>query len=273
MEILGVDPHIWGVHPIPPSFLHLAAAALTFLASGLAHAQDVEHDSPWSGSVQANGSSFFGNSDQRVFGGRATLARSDSLLELGARAEVVYGDSEIDSSDRQVVKRSILGTFSADYRPKGTLSPFVSITVESNLEKKIDTRYSIGIGARRTFIRTPQTETSLSLALLDELTVPRPQPDATTIVPSTRLTRWSLRGRLNHSFDDRLRMSHATFWQPSARTSAKYLVRSTSEAEFAITKRLGFSTSMVVNYDSEAMLRGARVNHDGQVLFGVTARW
>lgn len=249
-----------------------AAALLLVLAAapGL-HAQG-EDDNPWSGSVQANGSAFFGNNDQRIFGGRSTLSRRDSLVELAARAEFTYGDSEVGSDDRQVVKRTVLGTLTADYRPKGALSPFIQVTLESNLEKRIDSRYSIGIGAKRTFVRTPETEGSLSLALLDELTVPRPADSATDAL-STRLTRWSLRGRLNHAFDDRMRVTHATFWQPSARTTARYLVRSTSEAEYALTKRVGINTSMVVNYDSEAILRGARVNHDGQVLFGVTARW
>jgi hypothetical protein len=272
VELLGVLPHIWGVNPTTSSLRRLAVAAILLLTASVARAQPAARDSPWSGSVQANGSAYFGNSNQRLFGGRSALSRSDSLLQLEARAEFVYGDAEINSPDRQVVKRTLLGTLTADYRPKGMLSPFVSVTVESNLEKKIDTRYSVGVGAKQTFIRTKQTETSLSVALLDELTVPLVAADADPL-PSTRLTRWSLRGRLNHTFDDRLRMTHATFWQPSAWAGESYLVRSTSEAEYAITRHLGFATSMVVNYDSEAILRGARVNHDGQVLFGVTARW
>lgn len=234
--------------------------------------EDEPHEkSPWGGSLQANGTSFFGNSDQRVFGGRGTLSRRDELVELEARAEIIYGDSEIEDSGRQVVKRALLGSLTADYRPNGTLSPFVYVTVETNLEKKIDTRYSIGVGAKQTFLKSKETESSLSVALLDELTVPR--PTTAEPIPSTRLTRWSLRGRVRHRFDDRLRMTHMTFWQPSASTTSVYTMRSTSEAEYALTSVVGLATSMQVNYDSEAMLRGAQANHDGQFLFGVTARW
>ena len=229
-------------------------------------------ESPWSGSLQGNGSAFFGNNIQRVFGGRGTLSRSDSLLEVEARAEVVYGESEAADAARYVTKRALLGTFSADYRPKGMLSPFITVTVESNLEKKIDTRYSIGVGANRTLIRTPRTQSSLSVALMDEQTVPMVAPGAQP-TPSTQITRWSVRGRLNHAFDDRLRMSHTTFYQPNAQTNTNYLLRSTSDAEYALTKVVAFTTSMVFNYDSEATIRGARVNHDGQVLFGIKARW
>ena len=169
------------------------------------------------------------------------------------------------------MKRAHLGSITADYRPNGSLSPFIYVTVESNLEKKIDTRYSIGIGAKPTFVKTKETESNVSVALLDELTVPR--PTTAEPIPSTRLTRWSLRGLLRHQFDDRLRMTHTTFWQPSARTTSVYIVRSTSEAQYALTSIVGLATSLQMHYDSEAMLRGAQANHDGQFLFGITARW
>lgn len=226
--------------------------------------------SPWSGTVQLNGSAFFGTSDQRVIGAKGSLSRRDSTVELGTSAQVVYGDAKLAGDDREVTKRTLLGTLSADLRPHASLSPFVLFTLETNLEKKIDGRYSISIGARQTLVRTEQTETSLSAAILDEFTVPFAIAEP---LPSTRLTRWSFRGRVRHEFDDRLRASHATFWMPSARTTARYLVRSTSEAQYALTSIVNLTTSVHVNYDSEAMARGARVNHDGQVLVGVGARW
>ena len=225
---------------------------------------------PWSGTLQANGTAFFGTSDQRVVGAKGSLARTDSTVELATSAQVVYGDAKRTGETREVTKRMLLGTLSADLRPHASLSPFVLFTLETNLEKKIEGRYSISIGARQTLMRTDQTETSLSAAILDEYTVPFALAEP---VPSTRLTRWSFRGRVRHEFDDRLRASHTTFWMPSAQTSARYLVRSTSEAQYALTSIVNLTTSVHVNYDSEAMARGAPVNHDGQVLFGVGARW
>lgn len=225
---------------------------------------------PWSGTIQANGTAFFGSSDQRVVGARSTVARTDSSFELGASAQVVYGDAKRTGEARRVSKRTLRGTVSLDYRPHASLSPFVLGTLESNLEKKIESRYSISVGAKQTLIRTPQSETSISAALLDEFTVPVVLTDD---APSTRLTRWSFRGRVRHRFDDRLRASHVTFYMPSARTSARYLVRSTSEAHYAITRVVNLTTSLQVNYDSEAIARGALVNHDGQLLFGIGAKW
>lgn len=268
--------HIANVTKLTRLAVTAAAIALAVSAhprTATAQAADSEsEESPWSGSLQANGSAFFGNNIQRVFGGRGTLSRSDSLLQVEARAEIVYGESETAAAERYVTKRALLGTFSADYRPKGMLSPFITVTLESNLEKKIDTRYSIGVGANRTLIRTPRTQSSLSVALMDEQTVPLVAATAEP-TPSTQITRWSVRGRFNHAFDDRLRMSHTTFYQPNAQTNTNYLLRSTSDAEYALTKVVAFTTSMVFNYDSEATTRGARVNHDGQVLFGIKARW
>lgn len=220
--------------------------------------------------MQLNGSAFFGTSDQRVFGAKGSLSRKDSTVELGTSAQVVYGDAKLAGDSREVTKRILLGTLSADLRPHGALSPFVLFTLETNLEKKIEGRYSISIGAKQTLVRTDQTETSLSAAILDEYTVPFAIAEP---IPSTRLTRWSFRGLIRHEFDDRLRASHATFWMPSARTAARYLVRSTSEAQYALTSIVNLTTSVQVNYDSEAMARGARVNHDGQVLMGIGARW
>ncbi len=224
----------------------------------------------WKGSVQANGSILFGNTDQRVLGGRAALTRADSLLEVDAGVQALYGDAETEDGVRQVTKRLWIGTVSIDYRPAMRTSPFVFGSVESSLEKRLAARYGVGIGAKRTFVRTERREVSLSVALLDEQTRPLDPPAGGG---GTRITRWSVRGRLRHSFDDRLRLSHVTFWQPSVTAIARYLVRSSTEIDYALTKELGLSLSLLDNYDSQARERGARVNNDGQLLVGVSARW
>jgi hypothetical protein len=224
----------------------------------------------WTGTAQANGSVLFGNSDQRVLGGRGTLARADSVMRLDLSAQVLYGDTEVDGERREVTKRLWFGALSLDYRPDARVSPFVSATVESSFEKRIAARYSVGVGAKQTFVRTERSEASLSVALLDERTVPQPAAPAPDV---TRLTRWSARARVRHALDERLRVSHVTFWQPTARAVSSFLVRSTTEAEYAVTRSMGVSLSLLDSYDSEARARGARVNNDGQLLFGVTGRW
>ncbi|HEX7123205.1 MAG TPA: DUF481 domain-containing protein, partial [Gemmatimonadaceae bacterium] len=156
-------------------------------------------------------------------------------------------------------------------QPHAAVSPFVYVSVESNLEKRISERYSLGIGAKRTFVNTGRSEASISLALLDERTEPRPNLAAPTGI--TRLTRWSWRGRLRHQFDDRLRFSHVTFWRPSIGGGGSFLIQSNSELSYQLNESVSFSVLFVDNYDSEARSRGARVYNDGQVLFGVATRW
>lgn len=249
----------------------LAAVSFSLVLSPLAlHAQE-SSAKIWSGSIQANGSVFFGNTEQVVVGTRLTLSRGDSTAEFGFDFQQLYGETQQDNGDRTTTKRVWLGSLSLDLQPHATVSPFVYVSVESNLEKRISERYSLGIGAKRTFVNNDRSEASLSLALLDERTEPR----ATTPTPPgiSRLTRWSWRGRVRHQFDDRLRVSHVTFWRPSIGGEGSYLIQSNSELIYQLNEKVSFSVLFVDNYDSEARSRGARVYNDGQVLFGVATRW
>ena len=257
-------------HAIGEYLAVTVASAICLAAAPVAHAQEPSRPRRWTGATQANGSVFFGNSDQRVFGGRASVGRADSVVQMDVAFQATYGDAQVDDGRREVTKRYWLGTLSLDYRPAAYVSPFVFGTFESSLEKQIRGRHSVGVGAKRTFVRTARSEASLSLALLDERTVPRgtsPGHDP------TRLTRWSVRARARHALDDRLRVSHVTFWQPTAGAMSRYLIRSTTEVEYAVTRSVGVSLSFLDNYDSEARTRDARVNNDGQLLFGMGVRW
>ena len=249
-----------------------AWAGLCAVATAVGAALGAQEPAPrrWTGTAAANGSVLFGNTDQRVLGGRATLTRADSLVEVDGSVQALYGDTEREDGQREVTKRLWLGTLSVDYRPAARVSPFVFGTAESSLEKQLAARYSVGVGAKRTFVRTARSDASLSLALLDERTVPR---DDAPAPGSTRLTRWSLRARVRHAFDDRLRVSHVTYWMPSAAAASRFLIRSTTDAEYAVREGVALSVSLLDNYDSEAVARGARVNNDGQLLLGVSARW
>ncbi|MGZ8493988.1 MAG: DUF481 domain-containing protein [Gemmatirosa sp.] len=259
------------MRPPPPASRAVLAVACALTATAVAAlgAQDAP-PRRWTGSVQANGSILFGNTDQRVLGGRGALTRADSLIEVDVGVQALYGDAQTEDGDRQVTKRLWIGTLSADYRAAMRTSPFVFGSVESSLEKRLAARSSVGVGAKQTFVRTERREVSLSVALLDEQTRPLDPPAG---AGGTRITRWSVRGRLRHSFDDRLRLSHVTFWQPSVTALARYLVRSSTEIDYALREGLGLSLALLDNYDSEARARGARVNNDGQLLFGVSARW
>lgn len=245
----------------------LLAAACT---PSLLGAQGASDPSVWSGTIQANGSVLFGNTEQRIVGGKITVARGDSVMELGAELQTLYGEGSVEGQEPQVVKRLWLGALSLDWRPYARLSPFMYGSVESNLEKRIAQRYSLGIGVKQTFVSREGTEASLSAALIEERTVPRAEaPDPSAV----RLERWSLRARARHAFNDRVRASHVTFWKPEVRATDRYLIQSTSELIFQLTEAMSFSILLVDNYDSEARTRGARVYNDGQLLFGIAAKW
>jgi hypothetical protein len=124
-------------------------------------------------------------------------------------------------------------------------------------------------------VRSARSEASLSLAVLDERTEARLDAEAVAAgAPRVvRVTRWSTRARVQHGLDQRLRLTHVTFYRPRVRTTGDFVVQSTTEARYAMTRTLDASLSLLVNHDSEATRRGARVRTDGQLLFGLGATW
>jgi hypothetical protein len=258
-----------------PPLAPLAALALLVVAGPLSGQAPAAAPRRWSGGVQANGTLLFGNAEQRVVGGRATLSRADSTIEVDGSLQTLYGDATAEDGPREVTKRLWLASLSADWRPHALLSPFLIAGYESSLEKRIATRASVGAGAKRTFVRSARSEASLSVALLDERTVARLDAEATAAGDPrvVRVTRWSARARMQHGLDRRLRLTHVTFYRPRVRTASDFVVQSTSEARYTMTRSLNASLSLLVNHDSEATRRGARVATDGQVLFGLGAGW
>jgi hypothetical protein len=69
------------------------------------------------------------------------------------------------------------------------------------------------------------------------------------------------------------RVSQVTFWRPSATSISRFLVQSTSELSLGLSTRSALTVSLLDIYDSEAVARGARSYHDGQVLLGLSVSW
>ena len=212
--------------------------------------------------MQGNGSFLFGETEQRVFGARGSLSRADSVLEFSGSLQTLYGEASLDAGDRAVIKRLWLGAVTADWHPEARWSPFLLATVETNLEKRIASRYNAGLGVKYTALRDEHRELSLSVALLDERVRRLGDDDG------SRLTRWSTRLRGRYAFNDRATLSHITFWRPSASAIDRYLVQSTTELSVALGERTALTLSFLDNYDSEAVGRGARTYNDGQLLLG-----
>lgn len=242
---------------------------LVFLvATGEARAQSAGEPSRWSGTAQLNGSLLFGDTEQRAFGTRTSLSRADSVFEFSGSLQTLYGEASLIDEPRRVVKRLWLGAITADWHPEARWSPFLLATFESSLEKRLARRYNTGVGVKYTVLRNEIRDVSLSVALLDERVTPD-SPGAT----SSRLTRWSTRLRIRQRFSERTRFSHTSFWRPSATAIDRFVVQSSTELALGLSRRTALTVSLLDNYDSEAVSRGARRYNDGQFLVGLAANW
>jgi hypothetical protein len=82
--------------------------------------------------------------------------------------------------------------------------------------------------------------------------------------------RGSVRARFRRRLAPAVRLSHLTLYQPTLDAPAR---RATAESTtvLAVDVRTGVALTATLRdrFDSEARRRGARSNHDGQLLFGV----
>lgn len=224
----------------------------------------------WRGSALGNASLFFGNNQQQVFGADGKIARTDSAFGLAGEMQMVYGEASVNSAPRAVTKRLWMGTLTANFRPLARVSSFVTGSYQSNLEKRIAARYSAGAGARWNIHQTDATDANLSLSLSGEHTAPM---DSTVTFPDQWIARFSWSATFHHSFDDRVRVSHSTSWQPAANQVSQYLVASSTQLRYKMNDTVSLSVAFTDNYDSGARSRGASTNNDGQMLFGISAGW
>ncbi len=260
--------------PVPGAGVRLLAFMFFALFAATPLAAQSAGSSPrpkvWKGSVLANASYFFGNTQQQVIGADGKLARVDSSFGISTELQTVYGEASLNSQPRAVTKRTWLATATANFRPLAPVSSFVTGTFESNLEKRIASRYSLGAGAKWNIRQTDATDASFSVALSAEVTNPL---DSTVHFPDERIARVSMLAKFQHSFDDRFQITHSTSWQPSASGPSQYLVNTNTALQFKMNGTVSLSLTFADNYDSGAKSRGARTNNDGQMLFGVSAGW
>jgi hypothetical protein len=243
--------------------------ALLFLL-GILHvpaagAQDVG----WSGAIEASANVLFGAARGRVAALEAGTQRTDSTLEVQGDFLLSYADSRTEDDEREVTARAVRVSLGVDHRPFERLSPFWFGSVESSLQQRIDRRYSTGAGAKLTFYREENDEISASLALLwEETRALDPSPPT----PRTETqARWSLRLRARRQLAETASLEHVTFYQPAVERMARYMAVTSTSLAVTISTRIAFTGTLRDRYDSEARSRGARSNHDGQLLFGARA--
>lgn len=252
-----------------PCFPGAKVLVLLFLPSIIRAPTLQAQEVGWSGAIEASANVLFGAARGRLVALKAGTQRADSTLEVQGDVLLSYADARTENEEREVTARALRVSLGADYRPFERLSPFWFGSAESSLQQRIDRRYGTGAGAKLTFYREGEDDVSASLALLWEHTrALDPEPPAPL---SESQARWSLRLRARRQLTEATRLEHVTFYQPAVDQFARYTAESTTSLAVTINTRVAVTGTLRDRYDSEARSRGARSNHDGQLLFGARA--
>ncbi len=223
----------------------------------------------WSGVADASGNVLFGAARGRVASVGVSVGRLDSVVQVRGDVQFTYADSRDADGRLAVTARASRLAFAADRDPFARLSPFALGGVETSLQQRIAVRSNVGAGAKLTFRRRGDDDVSVSAALLAERTrALDPAPDADPVMSRVR---WSLRGRVRRRFSEAIRLTHVTFYQPTVNAPSRYTVDSNTQLALGLGRAVALTATLRERYDSEARRRGARSNHDGQLLFGVRA--
>lgn len=222
---------------------------------------------PWSAEGELGGTLFFGNRSSLTAATRLAAGWTDSTREVSVDASFGYGLTTDRDGDTFVSKRSWTVGSAYDHHPLDAWAPFAFVRLEGSYELRVDNRYDVGAGAKYTFLRTEDAKADVSGALLVERIDPA-GPDA----GNDALVRWSvrLRGRRSPG-DGRIALESEVFVRPLFSHPSEFTLTSTSAAGLMLTDRITFKVSLVENHDSGAKQRGARSNHDGQLLLSVLA--
>jgi hypothetical protein len=246
---------------------HLVAALLSTILAAPLTAQDPK---PWQLEGELGASLFFGSSDQAAVLFRSGYTLESEHLEFNADGSFDYGEAQDEGGVSFVNKRAwSLGT-ELDFEA-GDWAPFVFVSGEGSLKRKIDLRVEGGAGTRYNFVDTERTRFDVSVAVLAEQT--RPGVHTEDGGPET-LARWSNRLRFSRKLGgDRAQLNLVTFYKPALEdVSGDYTLDLESAIDFALNGTVSFKVSLVDKYDALAMTRGATSNNDGRLFFSILAR-
>lgn len=218
--------------------------------------------------AELSASLFFGNTEQTLATMRTAYERADSGHALRGEVRFNYGETENESRGRHVSRRSWAGTANLDWRPFAPNSQFVQAMVEYSLEKRIDLRYSGGVGHKVLLVSSDRSSVDVSLALLAERTLTASTPDAPP-VPDELLARWSARFRARHDFTERVSFRSETFYRPTFDAAGRFTFTTSTSLAYRMTTFASMRITLQDNYDSEARRRGARTNNDGELVIGL----
>jgi hypothetical protein len=210
---------------------------------------------------------YFGASKQNIVRTEGDLDRDAGTWITTFNYGFDYGEATEPGRDSFVSKRSWNLGGAVDLRELRRVSPFFFADGTGSFEKQIDLRLRSGIGARYRFFENDATDDSfrldLSLAGLIDRTDPRAVPG--NAGESTTAARLSARLRAGRDFS-RVDLDLTVFYQPSVETFDDYLFDVSASVGLELNDNLALEISIVDEFDSFAVMRGAAANNDGLLI-------
>jgi hypothetical protein len=252
------------------ALLPVALAALAWIGPGPAELSAQARD--WKAEGELGGNLFFGNREQSQLSSRVLVERADSLFESSSEFRFAYGEATNRDGVREVNRRSWSAAASLDFRPMERWRPFVSGRMESAFERRIALRYNAGAGMRVSWDRDRRNRIDLSVSILAERTYAREGaggPDE-----DVGLARWSSDLRIRRSyFDDRFGLDSNTAYRPVFDSFGNFTLSTRNALSYNLSEIVALRFTLITDYDSGAMERGATTNRDGQLQMAIVARF
>lgn len=220
----------------------------------------------WSFEGEVGASVFFGASDQTTVATKLNVDRKGRHFEVENDLSYLYGEATTEDRNTFVNKRSWSVATNADYQGFSRVNPYFFSGALSSLEKAIKIRYKGGAGAKLSVLDTEETRLNLAVAILGERTVERAPDNG----GSELLARWTGALGFRRSFsEERTVLEAKADYNPVFDQFDNYTIQAESSVSFRLSEIISLRLSVVDNYDSRAVDRGARDNNDGRVLFSV----
>ncbi len=246
----------------------LVAGLLLAGSPGAASAQARD----WKAEGELGGNFFYGNREQAQLSSRILVEKADSLFESQSVFRFNYGEATNRDGVREVNRRNWSAAASLDFRPTERYRPFVSGRMESAFERRIALRYNAGAGFRVSWTRDRQNRIDLSASILAERTYAR--EGGGTSEDDVGLARWSSDLRIRRSyFSDRISLDSNNSYRPVFDSFGNFTLSTRNAFSYNLTEVVALRFTLVTDYDSGAVERGAETNRDGQVQVTIVARF
>jgi len=247
----------------------VSRALLTLVMAGhalVAQASRVER------TVDVAGNYLYGNNDQLLLSARAGISARDTLYGFRVESRYLIGVSGTNGV-RRMDRRSWLVAGSLDRRPEDRHSQFILASVEQSFELRINSRINAGAGYKYLIDCDTTYQLDASAAIVGEWSSlpPTTALGAGAGVQRSQLMRFSNRLRFRNQFTDKMNLDHVTLIRPQIDDWSNFLGSSQTSVGYLLSSRTSLRLTFQNDYDSQSRSRGARSNHNGQMLVGAAA--